>query len=221
MLCNVKYVQRLRYVVFLFVFFLLSSAQKFHFGASLAWVKPSSGRPDPGSLIQTVNADFDGDHRSDLATGRREGQTYRVEIQFATGRNPASIVLPASNEETRLVALDIDCDNDQDLVVISAATSPPVAVWLNRNGGHFEEGGRWWWATLLTNYNSSGFSSDNSRTEPIFLSEHQRSLLESSATAQVATLEVRETLPWDSQTRFARILASSSSTRGPPLFSSN
>jgi hypothetical protein len=216
-----KYVQRLRYVVLLFLFFLLSSAQESPFGVSLAWVKPSSSQPEPGFLIQTVSADFDGDHRSDLATGRREGQIYRVEIQFATGRNPASIVLPASNEATRIFALDIDCDNDQDLVVISAATSFPPVVWLNSDGGHFEEGGRWWWVTFLTNYNSSGFSSDNSRTEPIFLSEHQRSLFQSSATAQVATLEVRETLPWDSQTRFARILASSSSTRGPPLFASD
>ena len=216
-----KYVQRLRYVVLLFVFFLLSSAQESRFGVSLAWVNPSSSRPDPGFLIQTVSADFDGDHRSDLATGRREGQTYRVEIQFATGRNPASMVFPASNEATRIFALDIDCDNDQDLVVISAATLFPAVVWLNSDSGHFEEGGRWWWVTLLTNYNSSGFSSDNSRTEPIFLSEHQRSLFQSSVAAQVATLEVRETLPWDSQTRFARILATSSSTRGPPLFSSD
>ena len=216
-----KYVQRLKYVVLLLLFFLLSSAQESHFGVSLAWVKPSSSRPDPGFLIQTVSADFDGDHRSDLATGRREGQIYRVEIQFATGRNPASIVLPASNEATRIFALDIDCDNDQDLVVTSAVTSFPAVVWLNSDSGHFEEGGRWWWVTLLTNYNSSGFSSDNSRTEPIFLSEHQRSLFQSSAPAPVATLEVRETLPWDSQTTFARILATSSSTRGPPLFSSD
>jgi hypothetical protein len=216
-----KYVQRLRYVVFLFLFFLLSSAQESRFGVSLAWVKPSSSQTGPGFLIQTVSADFDGDHRSDLATGRREGQTYRVEIQFSSGRNPASIALPASNVEARILALDIDSDNDQDLVVISAATSFPAVVWLNSDGGHFEEGGRWWWVTLLTNYNSSGFSSDNSRTEPIFLSEHQRSLFQSSAAVQVATPEVRETLPGDSQTRSARILASSSSTRSPPLFSSD
>src|SRR5262245_6025354 len=216
MLCNMKYVQRLRYGVFLFLF-LLSSAQESRSGVSPACVNPSSSQTDTGFLIQTVSADFDGDHRSDLATGRREGQTYRVEIQFATGRNPASIVFPASNVGTRIFALDIDCDNDQDLVVTSAFTSFPAVVWLNSDSGHFEEGGRWWWVTLLTNYNSSRFSSDSSRTEPIFLSEHQRSLFQSSAPAQVATLEVRETLPWDSPGRFARILAGSSSTRGPPL----
>jgi len=203
--------------VFIFVFFLLSSAQECCFGASLAWVKPSSSPADPGFLIETVSADFDGDHRSDLASVRRDGQIYRVEIQFAIGRSPTSIALPASNVGTRILALDIDCDNDQDLVVTSAATSFPAVVWLNRDGGHFEEGSRWWWVTLLTNYNSSSFSSDDSRTEPIFLSEHQRSFFQSSAAVQVATLEVGETLPWESQTRFARILASSSSTRSPPL----
>jgi len=211
-------VHRLKFLSF-FLCFLPSSSQASQLGVSLASDNPLLNRSNTGFLVQTATADFDGDHRSDLATVRREGQSYRVEIQFATGRNPAFVVVPDLNVGTRIFALDIDCDSDQDLVVASAVPSFPTVVWLNNDGGHFEEGRRLWWVTLLTNYNSSSFSSDNSRTQPIFLGEHQRSLFQFFAATQIPTRLVRETLPWESQAIFLRIIPSGSCTRGPPRLS--
>ena len=208
--------QQLKYVLFVLCF-LPSSSRASQLGGSLASAIPSSDRSDTGFLVQTASADFDGDSRSDLATGRREGQSYRVDIQFANGRSPAFIVVPDPNVGTRIFALDIDSDNDQDLVVASAIPSFPTVVWLNSEGGHFEEGRRWWWVTLLTNYNSSSFSSDKSRTQPIFLSEHHRSPFQFFAATLIPTRAVRETLPGESHALFLRIIPNGSCTRGPPL----
>ncbi len=88
-------------------------------------------------------ADFDGDHRLDLATfgpfdSVRTGYDRRLGIQLNAGKSPVFtfVILPAAN---RLSARDLDGDNDRDLV-LENPFRVPLAVWINDGGGKFHEG---------------------------------------------------------------------------------
>jgi hypothetical protein len=88
-------------------------------------------------------ADFDGDHRLDLATvgaldSGRTGYDNRLAIQLNAAKSPVFtfLILPAAN---RLSARDLDGDNDRDLV-LETPLRVPLAVWINDGGGKFHEG---------------------------------------------------------------------------------
>jgi hypothetical protein len=163
-----------------------------------------------------LSADFDGDHEADLASGTYHGQTYRVEIQFSTGKSAASISFPASYPAFNIFARDIDDDNDQDLVIVSTAFSTSSAVWLNDDEGHFEHGSRWSWASLLTKDASRGVDSENSRNDSIALSNDHRAS-QSSEVAQGAPLQLHAIIRQQSLARFTKAPPNSFCSRGPPL----
>jgi hypothetical protein len=83
----------------------------------------------------SVMADFDGDHRPDLAT---LGKLDQVQVQLGTAQFPVfSLLIPPS--ANRLSARDLDGDNDRDLV-LESPFHVPLEVWINDGAGNFHVG---------------------------------------------------------------------------------
>lgn len=90
-----------------------------------------------------VNADFDGDSRPDLAIGASNGSGYVIEIQLSTRPAKTYLTLAGGGVGTRLFAYDVDKDSCEDLVVTTATSLVPIAVYLGDGKGHFQEGAAW------------------------------------------------------------------------------
>lgn len=97
----------------------------------------------PDAPPPSVVADFDGDHKLDLATlatlnSKLGGLLQQIHIQFGVVQSPVFnlLIRPFAN---RLDALDLDGDNDRDLVLESPLREP-LAVWINDGAGNFHEG---------------------------------------------------------------------------------
>jgi len=84
---------------------------------------------------KAVTADFDGDQRLDTALSRTWRNHSQVEIQFGSGINIS--FESSTNGETRLVAMDVDRDNDLDLILFATESEVPAEVWLNNGHGSF------------------------------------------------------------------------------------
>ncbi len=86
-------------------------------------------------------ADFDGDHRPDLASvqssANSSGNTnYRIQLQLSeVGRQSIELVAPAGG--LRIEARDVNGDHAVDLVLTTAWFREPVAIYLNDGHGRF------------------------------------------------------------------------------------
>jgi hypothetical protein len=92
--------------------------------------------------------DFDGDHNSDLAVGAVHGSTFTVQIQFSKGHR--RILLKTNfhgHVPPRLIATDVDQDNDVDLV-LTGVSFRPLAVWINEGNGKFKKRSGWFFPPL-------------------------------------------------------------------------
>jgi hypothetical protein len=83
----------------------------------------------------SVMADFNGDHKPDLAT---LGMLDQIQVQIGAAQFPIFTLLihPSAN---RLSARDLDGDNDRDLV-LESPFNVPLEVWINDGAGHFHVG---------------------------------------------------------------------------------
>jgi len=104
---------------------------------------PSTEPATPSIAGSTLNADFDGDNKPDIAIGTARGQSYHVEIRFTTRIPDALLELTPGDPGIQFFAYDVDKDNLPDLVVTSPASILPVAVWLGDGKGHFRQGTPW------------------------------------------------------------------------------
>jgi hypothetical protein len=83
-----------------------------------------------------VFADFNGDHKPDLA------ELYRtsLNLQLSSGDHlQIPIELYRSTPGAEIIALDVDGDNDLDILVRNRFFPQPVKIWLNDGTGTFTE----------------------------------------------------------------------------------
>jgi hypothetical protein len=170
----------------------------------------------PGST--SITFDFDGDRRSDLAVGRSEGDTYRVEIRLTTQPEKTLTTLTANAVGTRLLACDIDRDNDQDLVVSSPISLHPLFVWLSDGNGHFEEGNRWLYMDHLAEGNSPGYGQNNFQPDQISISQDERSPLDSPFVSFEEARSEEHGIAAELQTPPSSKLVHSLAPRSPPIY---
>ena len=83
--------------------------------------------------------DFDGDHQIDRVKGRIHGSSYSIEVRLSTKQPRIRLTVPVRNEVgLELMAVDVNRDRRADLIVMSASSLAPIAVWLNKGNGAFE-----------------------------------------------------------------------------------
>jgi hypothetical protein len=90
---------------------------------------------------KAVTADFDGDQRPDTAQSRSWQNHSLVEIDFGSGLHLS--FQSSTIGETKLVAMDVDRDNDTDLILIATESEIPAEVWLNDGRGSFSTPELW------------------------------------------------------------------------------
>lgn len=129
--------------------FLLISMQGANSLCADANGAPFDGQETVAYPSAIVNADFDGDSRPDLAVGSPRGLAYTIEIQFSTRTSKTLLTLAGAGIGTRIFACDVDRDSYQDLVVTTATSLLPIAVYLGDGRGHFKEGKPWAFSPFL------------------------------------------------------------------------
>jgi hypothetical protein len=114
-------------------------------GWSLAGVAAAADAPGPsgGSGLTFAIADFDGDSRLDFAsveTGRSDftNAEYWIRLRLNTA-GWESIRLVAPSGGLQLAARDVNGDESVDLVVSTAWSNRPVAIYLNDGHGAFTQ----------------------------------------------------------------------------------
>lgn len=88
--------------------------------------------------------DLDGDQQPDVAQSLGRGADgngfyYTISVRLSKTREFRSLVVLSNDPSgVNVVPRDVDGDHDLDLVVTSAATRKPIAVWLNDGHGGFQ-----------------------------------------------------------------------------------
>jgi hypothetical protein len=88
-----------------------------------------------------LNQDLDGDHKPETATIQQTGLQYRVSVHFTTGRPKVHLTTFVTQGIAGLSfeARDVDNDSKEDLVITSATSVRPIAIWLNKGHAHFQK----------------------------------------------------------------------------------
>ena len=139
MLSTEKIRQNKRILTGLAVFYVVLSAT--------TWASASHRENNSGhfSYRTQLKHDLDGDHIPETATIRQRGDLYQVNIHFTTGRPKLRLTTYLSAGTAGLSLQTIDDDHDsvgEFLVIISATSLRPVAVWANQ-GKDFQRVSSW------------------------------------------------------------------------------
>jgi hypothetical protein len=183
---------------------------------------PAQPMPTPSMSTSSVS-DFDSDNLPDLATSRYEIHGYTVEIDLSTQHQRTRFTVPGSGLMIRLLAIDLDHDSDQDLVITNALSSQPLAVWLGDGAGHFEKGD-------LNSYpgdlrNSFGIDDpsvnqhDGAQADQASLSQNQWPPFDKSS-FPLAQFNAQDSIPDHGQGVSSQTFINKLAARSPPLTSS-
>jgi hypothetical protein len=177
--------------------------------------------PQPGGTFlfneTAIISDFDGDNQPDLATSRLEGSSYKVEIQLSASQETTSFTLSSSERAIALLAVDVDKDNDKDLIIVSATSLKPLALWMNDGHGHFERNDDWAPTNSIASGNPSVSGHDSHRVGQICSNLNNRSPFVKPNRAFLSPkLEADASIRSEAQGPTLRTLTYKFSTRSPP-----
>ena len=110
----------------------------------------ATGSPQRLTYRAPLGRDLDGDGLAESATIRQSGSAYKITVQFTSG-NRLNLTLYQPHGETGLMvhASDVNDDHKADLVITSATSPRPVAVWLNRGKAKFQKVNSWIYSGLV------------------------------------------------------------------------
>jgi hypothetical protein len=145
---------------------ILAALCLFLFGAKAAFASSESvGRH---ITYQTrLGHDLDGDRIPESATIRHCGYVYQVNIHFSTGRPKLRLTTYVTEGVAGLSfqTTDVNHDSQSDLVIISATSLRPLAVWLNQGKSKFQKISSW--SSGIGDYTGPGYHRPaTSRPEP-------------------------------------------------------
>ena len=103
-------------------------------------------QPDQHVSYRTqLGNDLDGDHIPETAIIKQCGYVYQVSIHFTTGRPKLRLKTYVTEAAAGLSLQTTDVNNDSkgDLVIISAISLRPIAVWLNQGTARFQRVSSW------------------------------------------------------------------------------
>ncbi len=164
-----------------------------------------------------LTGDFDGDGFADSAAAI---YGHEIQINLTGNFEKTSLKVPSVGLGIRVLALDIDYDKDPDILVMSATSLLPVAVWLNDGKGHFTQANPLYClAGFLDSPSRYSYPSDQTNaTSPLPLPRYFVYGL--SRTNFNVRLESAGLLCGSSPAASLHIRANSFSTRSPPFFAS-
>src|ERR1700741_2682838 len=118
----------------------LAGLSVFLFGTVAGFASPKYAAPGGASYKTTLGIDLDGDHILETATIRQQGSFYQVSIHFSTGRPKLKLRTFVGDDVAGLTIdiTDVNSDSEADLVISSATSIRPIAVWLNRGSANFQ-----------------------------------------------------------------------------------
>ena len=99
-----------------------------------------------GSSYRTqLGRDLDGDHIPESATIRHCGFVYQINIHFSTGRPRLRLTTYVAEgvADLSIEISDVDNDRQEELVITSATSIRPVAVWRNVGKAKFQKVSSW------------------------------------------------------------------------------
>src|SRR5438876_4612052 len=106
------------------------------FAVTFVFLLPNWVAASPAGISYRISLghDLDGDHIPETATIRQCGHIFQVNIHFTTGRPKLRLTTYLSEGVAGLTfeATDVNNDNKDDLVLVSATSFTPIAVWLNQ-----------------------------------------------------------------------------------------
>jgi hypothetical protein len=88
-----------------------------------------------------LGQDLDGDHIPETATIRQRRNLYQVSIHFTTGHPKLrlSAYITEGLAGLSFEARDVNNDNKGDLVLVSATSLRPIAIWINKGRATFQQ----------------------------------------------------------------------------------
>jgi len=119
---------------------LITAFAAFLFGSNSAFASHHNSEHRI-SYHTRLDHDLDGDHVPETATVRQRGYVYQVNIHFTTGRPKLHLTTFVTEGLAGLTlqTKDINNDNKDDLVITSATSIYPIAIWLNQGKTKFQK----------------------------------------------------------------------------------
>jgi hypothetical protein len=114
------------------------------FGANAAFA--SHHRSDKRISYRTdLGRDLDGDRLPETATIRQSNHLYQVSIHFTTGRPKLRLAtyIPEGVGGLSLQISDLNHDGSDELLVVSATSIKPIAVWVNQGKTKYKRVQSW------------------------------------------------------------------------------
>jgi hypothetical protein len=177
--------------------------------------------PKGVSYRATVGHDLDGDYIPETATVHQNRSVYQVSIHFTSGRPRLKLTVYRAEGEAGLSfeASDIDNDHKADLVITSATSLRPVAVWLNRGKAKFQKVRSWPYGRL-GNYTGPSLNHHRAEYQPCPAVSNSSDLLVHPAKighCSHVEPDARHAGHSDPERRPSDLILQQISPRGPPL----